>query len=489
MTFHSIRPRVLALLSLLVLGAVATTAPAAPVTTAFTYQGRLQMNAAAYTGTADFVFRLHDDAAAGSRVGADVYVAGVTVTDGYFTVELDFGSVFDGTALWLETEVMTPGDAGFTLLTPRQALTAAPFALYALGAPGGAGGSQWSDVANGIEYSAGNVGIGMGPGVDRKLWVATGTANANTLVLTSNNTDYATFVVRNDAANGYGFYDAWSARHFVAGRLGLGTLTPGYPLDVNASLQPGARIVSTGSVLTPGTHAALYVTGLTGGGVFGGISDGIYATSTDGRGISGWSQSGLGVSGDCTSAGTFGMLGTPNEGVYGYSPTGSKPAARFNCPVGGVAIEANGLAKVKTLQILGGADLAERFEVAGAPEPGTVLAIDPAAPGRLEPAAEAYSHRVAGVVSGANALDAGIVLSKDARTEGTAAVALTGRVWVKCDATAAPIAVGDLLTTSPRTGHAMKAADRERAHGAVLGKAMTALDSGTGLVLVLVSLQ
>ncbi len=490
MTRFRNRPHLLAFLALTLLAAgITPSAHAAPVTTVFTYQGRLQMNSAAYTGTADLVFRLHDDATAGNQVGGDVGVSGVTVTDGYFTVELDFGPVYDGTALWLETEVMTPGDGGFTLLAPRQSLTAAPFALYALGAPGGGGGGQWSDVANGVEYSAGNVGIGVTPGVDRKLWIATGTSDMNTLFLTSNNTNYATLAVRNDAANGYGIYDAWSDRHYIAGRLGLGTLSPGFPLDINASLEPGGRIVSTGSILTPGTHAALYVSGLTGGGLFGGVSDGIYSTSTDGRGISGWSQYLYGVTGDCTSSGTYGMLGTPNEGIYGFSPNVSKPAGRFNCAVGGVAIEANGLAKVKTLQILGGADLAERFEVDGAPEPGTVLAIDPARPGRLEPATEAYSHRVAGVVSGANALDAGIVLSKDGRTEGTAAVALTGRVWVKCDATAAPIASGDLLTTSSLAGHAMKAADRERAHGAVLGKAMTALDSGTGMVLVLVSLQ
>lgn len=461
----------------------------APVGTAFTYQGRLQMNGTSYTGTADFVFRLHDDVAAGAQVGGDVSVAGVNVTDGYFTVELDFGAVFDGTALWMETLVMTPGDGDFTTLAPRQSLTAAPYALYALNGPAGGGGGQWLDVANGIEYSAGNVGVGTPPGVDRKLWVDTGTANSNPLVVTNNNTNYAALAVRNFAANGYGFYDGGSARHYIAGRWGIGTLNPGYSLDVYANLAPAGRFVSVGSTLTPGTHAALYVSGQTGGGLFGGVSDGIYSSSTDGRAVSGWSASAIGVSGDCTSAGTYGMLGTPNEGVYGFSPTALKPAARFNAPTGGVAIEANGLAKVKSLQIMGGADLAERFDVAGAPEPGTVLAIDPAQPGRLEPADEAYSHRVAGVVSGANALDAGIVLSKDARVEGTAAVALTGRVWVKCDASETPIGVGDLLTTSARAGHAMKAADRERAHGAVLGKAMTALDSGTGLVLVLVSLQ
>jgi hypothetical protein len=93
-------------------------------------------------------------------------------------------------------------------------------------------------------------------------------------------------------------------------------------------------------------------------------------------------------------------------------------------------------------------------------------------------------------VSGANGLNAGVVLKGDSfEATGHAAVALSGRVWVKCDASEAPIRVGDLLTTAERPGHAMVATDRDRAYGAILGKAMSALETGTGMVLVLVSLQ
>jgi hypothetical protein len=62
-------------------------------------------------------------------------------------------------------------------------------------------------------------------------------------------------------------------------------------------------------------------------------------------------------------------------------------------------------------------------------------------------------------------------------------------VYCKVDASYGAIEPGDLLTTSPTTGHAMKVRDHGKASGAILGKAMTALDSGRGLVLVLVSLQ
>jgi hypothetical protein len=68
-------------------------------------------------------------------------------------------------------------------------------------------------------------------------------------------------------------------------------------------------------------------------------------------------------------------------------------------------------------------------------------------------------------------------------------VSLSGRVYVWADAAHDPIQPGDLLTTSDIPGHAMKVTDYSRAQGAVLGKAMSALPAGKGLVLVLVSLQ
>lgn len=59
----------------------------------------------------------------------------------------------------------------------------------------------------------------------------------------------------------------------------------------------------------------------------------------------------------------------------------------------------------------------------------------------------------------------------------------------KADATFAPIEVGDLLTTSSMTGYAMKAEDPQKAFGSVIGKALSPLGEGTGLVEVLITLQ
>jgi hypothetical protein len=145
--------------------------------------------------------------------------------------------------------------------------------------------------------------------------------------------------------------------------------------------------------------------------------------------------------------------------------------------------------------VLVGADVAEQFDVAGPPgdvaaapvDPGTVVVLDDR--GALAPCTHAYDTRVAGVVSGAGDRVPALVLD---RTPDAAAdrrpVAVVGKVWCRADAAGEPIRVGDLLTTSGTGGHAMRAVDRDAAFGAVLGKALTPLVSGTGLVLVLVGL-
>ena len=145
---------------------------------------------------------------------------------------------------------------------------------------------------------------------------------------------------------------------------------------------------------------------------------------------------------------------------------------------------------VPILQITGGSDLAEPFVVSGMEtiEPGTVVVLDPANPGQLRMADGAYDTLVAGIVSGAGGINPGLIMLQESVTDDDAMhpVALTGKVYVKA---VGPIKVGDLLTTSDVPGHAMAATDRDRAFGAILGKAMSPLADETGLVLVLVALQ
>jgi hypothetical protein len=149
-----------------------------------------------------------------------------------------------------------------------------------------------------------------------------------------------------------------------------------------------------------------------------------------------------------------------------------------------------GNASVCTLTIRGGCDLAEPFATTETQiEKGAVVVIDPAHPGKLKLSNSAYDTRVAGVVSGANGISPGIAMHQEGALEGGQNVALSGRVFVQADASNGAIEPGDLLTTSPTPGRAMKVTDHARAQGAIIGKAMTALVEGKGMVLVLVSLQ
>ncbi len=164
-------------------------------------------------------------------------------------------------------------------------------------------------------------------------------------------------------------------------------------------------------------------------------------------------------------------------------------ATNGNLYVGGAAS-----ASVLTIR---GADVAERFVVADSepashPTPGMVVSIDAANPGKLHISSTPYDKRVAGAISGAGGLSVGVVMGKDNTDPlitGEHPVAMSGRVYVYCDATFGAIQPGDRLTTSSTPGHAMRVGDEPRAGGAVIGKAMTELKEGKGLVLVLVNLQ
>lgn len=156
-------------------------------------------------------------------------------------------------------------------------------------------------------------------------------------------------------------------------------------------------------------------------------------------------------------------------------------------------LDVNGTTKTKVLEITGGSDLAESFEInsIAKPLPGMLVSIDPDNPGELTLSTSEYDRKVAGIVSGANNISTGLLLNqKGTITDGEFPVALTGRVYCYVDATENEVTPGDLLTTSSTPGYAMKAIDYTRANGSSIGKAMTSLEKGEkGLVLVLVTLK
>jgi len=196
---------------------------------------------------------------------------------------------------------------------------------------------------------------------------------------------------------------------------------------------------------------------------------------------------GNGVFGLSTVPNASGVFGANNNGGTGVAGNSDKGIGIFGR--GQIAGRFEGDVEVTGDIRLVNADCAEDFDISGTEqiEPGTVMVLDEE--GALEPSQRAYDKRVAGVISGAGDFKPGIVLDKQQSKMNRMPVALLGKVYCKVDAQYAPIEIGDLLTSSPTLGHAMRAEDPLKAFGSVIGKALRSITSGQGLIPVLVALQ
>lgn len=124
----SMRSKVFALLFLVFL----CVWPVSAQTTEFTYQGSLKAGNNPANGPFDFEFALYDAAQGGNQLGVTLSKPNITVTDGIFSVTLDFGNQFSGAARFLELRVRSAGQASFTPLTPRQPVNSAPQSVRSL---------------------------------------------------------------------------------------------------------------------------------------------------------------------------------------------------------------------------------------------------------------------------------------------------------------------------------------------------------------------
>lgn len=171
--------RALVITVLAVVGSSVDALGQTPVGTGFDYQGRLEQDGQPVNGLCDIRARLYDVPTGGLWLGTTQCFDHVNVQDGLFTIQIDFGATaFAGEARWLDIGVRqdsTVGNCsagGYTPLTPRQALTAAPYTTYASVAGFAAG--PWASAGGDVSLTGGNVGIGTtSPAVP--LHVASGT--------------------------------------------------------------------------------------------------------------------------------------------------------------------------------------------------------------------------------------------------------------------------------------------------------------------------
>jgi hypothetical protein len=236
---------------------------------------------------------------------------------------------------------------------------------------------------------------------------------------------------------------------------------------------------------------------------------GVFGTSR-GTGVWGNSETWLGVFGETNAPADAGAAGVLGEGKDGGDGVKGHARGQGKAGVAGIHITNQGpgiwgkgspaglfegnVTVKGDVEVTGdirlvNADCAEDFDVSSAVtvEPGTVMVLGN--DGALSESQEAYDKRVAGVISGAGDYKPGIVLDKQNTQVNRAPLALLGKVYCKVDASHEPIDVGDLLTTSDRPGHAMKAADPLKAFGSIIGKALRPFKEGQGLIPILIALQ
>lgn len=500
----------------------------------FTYQGRLVLSGVPVDGTADIVISLWDAVAGGTEIGSQNQFLAIQVTDGLFSVELDFGaSAFAGDARWLQIEVRSPAGVGTWIgLSPRQEINAVPYALHALNGGGGGGSGYWDLSGSAVTNSSGT----------RVLINRDYTIGSEYFGVYAPTTSYGGMYINTEGDNGRPFYG------YKAGTSSaMWTYHDGSTLEWRVYNGTDRMAVTNTGEVKVGTTVTIdnYDDANTGGSIELRKNDGTVGAQLFGAGGSGNQGGSLALYNDSDPAATVvldGEYGNPGGGalllrnqtgattielaadlnpgdrglIRMYKPDGTRTieldanetgvvdqgaALKLYDDAGNLTIELDGdygsggegRVITEVIQITGGADFSEQFDLScgdSAADPGSVVSIDPSSPGQLCLSSSAYDRRVAGIISGAGGVKPGMLMGqRGTEADGQHPVALTGRVYCKVDASFGPIEPGDLLTTSPVSGHAMKVRDHSRASGAILGKAMTSLESGRGLVLVLVSLQ
>jgi len=266
--------------------------------------------------------------------------------------------------------------------------------------------------------------------------------------------------------------------------VGIGTTNPQY-----AKLQINGLGSNWGSI---GFSNSAYATGAAGMGIEGPAGTVITGSALNDFSIFSWSN--MNFSANDGSSIQMRILNNGNVGIGTTNP-GAKLEVSGNLKLSSgsgasITFQDGTTQSTAFTGVLCGGDYAESVDVTGSRssyEPGDVLVIDPNAPGKFLKANQTYSTLVAGIYS----TKPGTVGRRQttAKTPDEVPMAMVGIVPTKVSAENGPIRSGDLLVASSTLGRAMKGTDRGLLTGAVIGKALGSLDSGTGVIEVLVTLQ
>jgi hypothetical protein len=245
--------------------------------TAFTYQGQLQNNGALANGNFDLKFTLFKTNITGTAVAGPVTNSDVGISNGLFTVTIDFGgAVWNGETNWLEIAVETNGGSPFTKLSPRQQVTPTPYAITAenLGSGGLSGtyggmvtlsnaANQFTGAFTGDGSALTNVNAAaLGGLTASSFWQLGGNtaASGSQIVGTLNNQPFDLYaggvramrlVLRTDASGTYSNAPnviGGSPVNLVKGGVVGGTVGGGGGMDTNGTSYPNQVNVDFGTI-------------------------------------------------------------------------------------------------------------------------------------------------------------------------------------------------------------------------------------------------
>lgn len=417
---------VLATAAALVGGGVHNVASAQTLGSAITYQGMFADAGVPASGIYDFEFVLFTVASGGTAVQT-VTKTGVAVNGGLINTLVDFGAAtYNGQVKFIEVHVRPAGGGSYTTLNPRQALTAAP---YALGLP-----------------------------MPFQRTVETGNATVFRLDQLQSGTVFE------------GILPAFSGNAAIHG------VSPtGIGISGDATTGTGVNGAATGSGGTGVRGASTSGDGVRGLGFVG-----VHGVGTTGV----WAEGGLLATGNvsCNFGGSCQSVVNINNTSVGNlikAHAGANDVFRVD---GNGKVFGNGGFQAS------GADLAEHVPATGILEAGDVVEIDAANGELFQLSSGANSTAVAGVISTKPGVTLNGSTADDEATKGMSRLALSGRVPVKVTAENGAIRAGDLLVSSSKPGRAMRAPSIPQA-GTVIGKAMQKLDQKDGEIEMLVMLR